>query len=180
MRKFACSCATMGAHDEQWHTFRARVRDCRHGGKCFAVGSVRLVETRLPMPDTPDETPGREEQVLGNVQGYVRVLQWAVAGELGVVAGVRWSSKPSVGYVRRPWSIGRPSAEPPVTTLHLADEAVVDGLRSMESTNATRPRARGAARARAAARERACGARAGRSGGRARGGGRSTRHDRPL
>ena len=38
------------------------------------------------MPDTPDETPGREEQVLGNVQGYVRVLQWAVAGELGVAS----------------------------------------------------------------------------------------------
>ena len=65
----------------------------------------------------------------GNVPGYVRVVHWAVAGELGVAAGVRWSSRPSVGYVRRPWSIGSPSAEPPVTTSHLADGAVVDGLR---------------------------------------------------
>ena len=88
-----------GAHDEQWHTFGARVRDCRHEGKCFAVGFVRLVETRLPMPDTPDESPGREEQVSGNVQGYVRVLHWAVAGGLGVAAGVRWRPGLSAGPI---------------------------------------------------------------------------------
>ena len=84
---------------EQWHTFGARVRDCRHGGKCFAAGFVRLVETRLPMPDTPDESPGREEQVSGNVQGYVRVLHWAVALDLGVAVRVRWGSGPSVGPI---------------------------------------------------------------------------------
>ena len=88
-----------GAHDEQWHTFAARVRDCRHGGKCFAAGFERLVETRLPMPDTPDESPGREEQVSCSVQGYVRVLYWAVAGDLGVAARVRWGSGPSVGPI---------------------------------------------------------------------------------
>ena len=88
-----------GAHGEKWHTFGARARDCRHGGKCFAVGFVRLVETRLPMPDTPDESPGREEQVSGNVQGYVRVMHWAVAGGLGVAAGVRWRSGLSAGPI---------------------------------------------------------------------------------
>ena len=51
------------------------------------------------MPDTPDESPGREEQVSGNVQGYVRVLHWAVAGDLGVAARVRWGSGPSVGPI---------------------------------------------------------------------------------
>ena len=33
------------------------------------------------MPDTPDESSGREEQVSGNVQGYVRVLHWARASK---------------------------------------------------------------------------------------------------
>ena len=99
MRKFACSCATNGADGEQWHTFGARVRDCRHEGKCFAAGFERLAETRLPMPDTPDESPRREEQVSGFVQGYVRVLHWAVAGDLGVAARVRWGSGPSVGPI---------------------------------------------------------------------------------
>ena len=178
MRMRKLTCGAHGGSAERWHTFGARVRDCRHVGRSFSAGFERLVEARLSMPNTLDETSGREEQMLGNVQAYVRVLHRAVAGELGVAAGVRWSSRPSVGYVRRPWSIGSPSAEPPVTTSHLADGAVVDGLRSMKSTNATRPRARRAARARAAARQRACGARTGRSGGRARGGDRNTRGHR--
>ena len=63
------------------------------------MGFERLAETRLPMPDTPDEPPGREEQVSGFVQGYVRVLHWAVAGRLGAVAGARWGSGPSVGPI---------------------------------------------------------------------------------
>ena len=99
MRKFACSCATKGADGEQWHTLGARVRDCRHEGKCFAAGFERLAKTRLSMPDTPDESPGCEEQVSGNVQGYVRVLHWAVAGGLGVAAGVRWRSGLSAGPI---------------------------------------------------------------------------------
>ena len=51
------------------------------------------------MPDTPDESSGREEQVSGNVQGYVRVLHWAVALDLGVAVRVRWGSGPSVGPI---------------------------------------------------------------------------------
>ena len=99
MRKFACACVVNGATRKQWCAFGARVRDCRHEGNCFAVGFVCLVETRLPVPNTPDESPGREEQVTGNVQGYVRVLHWAVAGGLEVAAGVRWRSGLSAGSI---------------------------------------------------------------------------------
>ena len=83
MRKFAC--VAKGASAERWHTFGARVRDCRHEGRSFAAGFERLVETRLPMPNTLDETPGREEQVAGNVQGYVA----------GSALCMGWTSAPS-------------------------------------------------------------------------------------
>ena len=51
------------------------------------------------MPDTPDESSGREEQVSGFVQGYVRVLHWAVAGELGGRGARALGSGPSVGPI---------------------------------------------------------------------------------
>ena len=92
MRMRKLTCGANGGSAERWHTFGARVRDCRHEGRSFAAGFERLVETRLPIPNALDETPGREEQVAGNVQGYVRVLHCAVAGESGVAAGVRWKT----------------------------------------------------------------------------------------
>jgi len=60
-----CVCVSSSAQKEQagaerWHTFGARVRDCRHEGRPFTAGFVRLVEARLPVPNTLDEWPGRE------------------------------------------------------------------------------------------------------------------------
>jgi len=99
--KFACMHATCMNWRKQWQlrTFLPRARDCRNGRKPFAPQMEALVETRLAVPSMRGNPPGRGEQQAGNVQGYVRVLHWAVAGDSGTVARVRWGSGPSVGPI---------------------------------------------------------------------------------